>query len=141
MVCCVVSLNIFETMPLKYFTTFAFHLKEAFVTKPLWKATIYVFIFIHNIYCFQTLGISACALNFYFFLAISLSIYSLCRFTYWLWKPCFNSSLLWRGSPYLLLLSLCLWGLAAAHWRSYMTVKRAINAGSEAEVYGCFSLP
>lgn len=45
-------------------------------------------------------------LIFFFFLAISPSIYSLCRFTYWLWKPCSNSSLLWRGSPYLLLLSL-----------------------------------
>lgn len=54
-----------------------------------------------------------------------------CHFADWLWKHCSNSSLLWRGSPYLLLLSLCLWELAAAHWRSYMTVKRAINAGGE----------
>lgn len=62
----VLCLNIFQKMALKYFTTFAFHLKEAFVTKPLWKATIYVFFFIHNIYCCQTLVISACALNFLF---------------------------------------------------------------------------
>lgn len=59
----------------------------------------------------------------------------------WRWKRSRNNSLLWRESPYLLLLSQCLWGLAAAHWRSYMTVKRAINAGGErereAEVYGC----
>lgn len=55
------------------------------------------------------------------------------------------------GSPCLLLLSPCLWPLAAAHWRSYMTVKRAINAsghreregegGRKAEVYGCCSPP
>lgn len=36
-----------------------------------------------------------------------------------------------RASPYLLLLSLCLWAPGAAQWRSYMTVKRAINAGRE----------
>lgn len=62
-----------------------------------------------------------------------------CHSADWVWTHCANSPLLWRGSPYLLLLSLCLWELAAAHWRSYMTVKRAINAGREAEVYGCLS--
>lgn len=55
----------FETLPIRYcFTTFAFHLKEVFVIEPLWMAYMYAFIFIHNIYCCQTLSISACALCF-----------------------------------------------------------------------------
>lgn len=77
--------------------------------------------------------------GFQYFLAISLP--SRCHLSDWLWQHCPNNSLLWLGTPCLLLLSQCLWGLATPHWRSYMTVKRAINAGREAEVYGCFSLP
>ena len=93
-----------------------------------------------NIQHFSLYTLFCISFSLSFSLSLSVCVRASCHFADWLWKHCSNSSLLWRGSPYLLLLSLCLWELAAAHWRSYMTVKRAINAGREAEVYGCFSL-
>lgn len=125
-----------------YFTTLAFHLKEIFVIESLYIAYRSPFIYHSRIYCCQTLSIAPCALySLIVSLRFFLSMRANCHFADWLWKRSSNRSLLWRGSPYLLLLSLCLWELAAAHWRSYMTVKRAINSGREAEVYGCLSLP
>lgn len=134
-----------EPYKMFYFTTPAFHLKEIFVIEPLWIACIGPPLSI-PIKCIVSKHSAFQHAHTLFSISLSLSlslksVRARCHFADWLWKHCSNSSLLWRGSPCLLLLSLCLWELAAAHWRSYMTVKRAINAAREAEVYGCLSLP
>lgn len=141
----------------RYFKTLTFRLKEIFVTEPMRITRLSVSI------TFIVAKHSALHhLNFVSYSCLTLSLSSPCVYVCMcvrvcacacicvravisligFWRHCSNSLLLWRGSPYLLLLSLCLWQPAAAHWRSYMTVKRAINAGErEAEVYGCLSLP
>lgn len=96
-------------------------------------------IFIQNNYCCQNWHVSACA-DYFPLLCGDICLQSVP--SRWLaLATLFPTASFWLGTPCLLLLSQSLWGLATAHWRSYMTVKRAINAGREAEVYGCFSLP
>lgn len=97
-------------------------------------------ILIQNNYCCQKMK-QFSTRNFCVQYNLAISLSCVCHPSDWVWQRFSNNSLFWLGTPCLLLLSQCLWGLATAHWRSYMTVKRAINAGREAEVYGCFSLP